>query len=218
MTIEHPILFSGDMVRAILDGRKTQTRRPVEQRLQHAEWAERYCNAMGMTGSWSFKRELNKQFREYGKHLACNSIAIDVVRCPFGRIGDTLWVREAWADLSDWCHYNRLYGKGVKAFYRADDPDCPVSRWRPSIHMPRWACRLLLRITDIRVERLHAITNEDVIAEGVCVTNVECYGRWFHPNDCHGIAFGDVWNKAYGKTFPWSSNPWVWAVTFERIK
>jgi hypothetical protein len=129
-TRERPILFRGEMVRAILDGRKTMTRRIVK-----GEWF--YDGETGEGASW------------------------EPPTCPYGQVGDRLWVRETFSEPFplDVEHEN------FTGFFRATDPDRKV-KWKPSIFMPRWACRLVLEIADIRVERLNDISEEDAIAEG----------------------------------------------------
>ncbi len=183
-----PILFSGPMVRAILEGRKTQTRRVMK--LEGYEGGNTYENRDGDL--------------------------VDVLHyCPYGRPGDLLWVRETW----------RVSIAGGFYVYRADPRKeeftkelarhDPSIHWHPSIHMPRRASRLTLRITAVRVQRLQEIADGDVAAEGVNWASTRI------GND-HGSpardAFYHAWNAINAKHAPWESNPWVWAITFERIK
>lgn len=162
---ERPILFSAPMVRAILDGTKTQTRRVIRN-------PDRFSN-----------------IRECGR---C---------CPYGTKGEHLWVRETWADTM---------GEPPSAVYRADGERHPSShmKWRPAIHMPRWASRITLRIIDARVECLGEISNADAEAEGV-----KCDYSSLSFRD----HFGELWDRINGKRAPWRSNPWVWVVQFERV-
>ncbi len=171
-TKERPILFSGPMVRAILDDRKTQTRRVLKPQPSHgvtiSKFEDRWCCNGLLTG---IPKKLSKPFA-----------------CPHGEVGDRLWVREAFyidlcpyesgplpesAEFDDW--RDAIY-------YRADGdccdqiPECECAtegkpKWRPSIHMPRWASRITLEITGVRVERLNDISEEDAIAEGVVLKN-----------------------------------------------
>lgn len=177
------MLFNGPMVRAILDGRKTQTRRVV--RMPHGYW-----------------------------ETSPNGLVPAPVGCPFGKPGDRLWARETWAPHSDYPDANR-------AVYRADPgSEYDAERWRPSIHMPRWACRLVLEITDVRVERLHAISEADCAAEGVTrdtepcdhtrrsCADVGCLGPTYRSS------FAELWTSTGGD---WSTNPWVWVISFRRI-
>lgn len=189
---ERPILFSAPMVRAILGGRKTQTRRIVNARV--APWL------LDPAHGWDDAYVLDP-----GNEL--------LARCPYGAPGGRLWVRETWA---------RLTGNGHRIVYRADgdDPrlgwdDDPSTRrprmtWTPSIHMPRWASRITLEVTDVRVERLQAITEEDAVAEGVA-RHVEGATRGART------AFASLWDSLNGERTPWSTNPWVWVVGFRRL-
>lgn len=203
------------MVQAILDGRKTQTRRVVK-------------NApTGDSGRLTWKPQRNRDgsaaINGFG-HLKFVTDAGDCfgpVKCPYGKVGDRLWVREsfsAWFDCSHWYDVDRTWRKQSKCdqvFYRATHhfPD-DDQRWIPSIFMSRWASRITLEITDIRVERLQDISEDDAEAEGV-----ERKPRW--QNDVYGEnyhdAFHRLWDKINGKKHPWSSNPWVWAISFKRI-
>ena len=182
--MERPILFSTPMVQAILAGRKTQTRRIFKGTTEHKEaynpaYLEKYKDSDG----W--------------KKI-----------CPFGQIGDKLWVRETWRPYSE---------SRVQIEYKADGkiidyPDRPSfefygcgQNWRPSIFMPRWASRITLVITDVRVERLQDISEEDAKAEGCD----------YNPNFSPCQFYKKVWNSINGKTYPWESNPWVWVISFK---
>lgn len=182
-TKEHPILFSWPMVRALLEGRKTQTRRSVK------------TNASGRT-----------QLAGRNWHLSDPEV---IKACPYGTIGDRLWVRETWG---------RLFNGGDEnepIFYRADyskeDLETQVlPGWKPSIHMPRSAARLFLEITDIRVERLHNISEYDCAAEGIEIS--------LDGTTCAEFGIGQrlyrqIWESINGKE-SWNRNPHVWCVTF----
>ena len=222
---ERPILFNDEMVRAILAGRKSQTRRVVKK-LPACIYDGRPCRH-----SWPGKR--------------IDSICSDCWKewlkvCPFGTVGDRLWVREAWKpvlvrypvplpglrgevpsdygvpDTEEWegaIPKKPLLCCGV--MYRATgDDDAP---WRPSIHMPRWASRITLEITDVRVERLRDITDEDAEKEGFCPAFYEKdYVRGYRTGD--GITwFSDLWDSLNAKRgYSWYSNPWVWVIQFNR--
>lgn len=175
---ERPILFSTDMVRAILAGHKTQTRRIIKPR-----------NNYSIFVGWDDEFVLNDENKEW-----------TLSECPYGYPGDRLWVRETWT--------KQLSGKYI---YRADHPDWELAdytatgAWRPSIHMPRAACRILLQITHIRVERLHDISADDARAEGC--------------TDPGPIAIGEyqtLWEKINGPE-SWALNPWVWVITFKPV-
>ncbi|WP_282382052.1 MULTISPECIES: hypothetical protein [unclassified Pseudomonas] len=253
---ERPILFSAPMVRAILDGRKTVTRRPVKG--SALKWLEDFVPEFVA--------------------LSANEL------CPFGQIGERLWVREAWQDVHPVQVIDRYSQPGragipgppgvtYQTIYRADGDYPPVhythehpyrclepdpnhgfrgaadsgwTGWTPSIHMPRWACRILLEITDVRVERLQDISDDQAEAEGCFFTD---YGRkcghsgkgWTEVGDCpapkdhHPQRDGWMWDKtisheqclgaprwAFANLWnstggDWDANPWVWVVEFKRV-
>ena len=200
---ERPILFSGPMVRAILDGRKTQTRRVVKPQPESVDLDAR--KIVAYTGGGALLQEN--------------------LLCPFGGPRDRLWVRETWApmcrtaDPHCWCADDPARQKNHFVEYRADTNDpypgewpaedargyADAPKWRPSIHMPRWASRLTLEVTGVRVQRLQQITATDVQAEG-----------WRSSTDdalVPGFAqFWDSLNAARG--YGWDANPWVWVVEF----
>lgn len=234
---ERPILFSAPMVRAILEGRKTVTRRAVNPQPVLTEGSG-FSWKGHLFGRGSDDRETSRNFSKY-----C---------CPYGKPGDRLWVRET-------CFINDYRESSVpeneradcEIHYRADGiPDFEgeeeLIRWRPSIHMPRWASRTLLEITDVRVERLQNISDEQAQAEGCFHTD---YGRkcghtgkgwtdvgdcaapeahhpprngWMwdkttSPDQCLGTAtwaFAHLWQSVGGE---WDANPWVWVVEFKQV-
>lgn len=196
---ERGMIFNGEMVLAILDGRKTQTRRPIKwKQTRFTEIGERED---GSKWPWS----------EDAEH-ACDFWH----PCPFGAVGDRIWVRETW----------NKYG-GLLT-YRADhdwiddmrkETVC-TAKWVPSIHMPRWASRILLEITDVRVERLNSISQEDAQAEGLELTgwrptysDPDSGGEVMTPYD----NFAELWSSIYGEE-GWKSNPWVWVIEFKRVE
>jgi hypothetical protein len=180
---ERSILFSGPMVRAILAGTKTQTRRGVKRLDVRA-----------------------------GMPQPENDSLLSLCS-PYGQPGDRLWVRETWA----WFGCERL---PCEVLYRADGHTKlydGYGRWRPSIHMPRWASRILLEITDVRVERLCDISEADARAEGIKVD--EC-GHAIREEDHVAwggarSAFADLWASINGPD-SWAANPWVWVISFRR--
>lgn len=213
----HPILFSGPMVSAILDGSKTQTRRVVK------------------VPSWAEGRDI--EVDEYG--MACvfdhSQKTHAWIRCPFaefhiewgrpigcGYSTDHLWVRESWrvggpysdVRLSDYHDPEEEFCDHIH--FRAEEPEVGDGNWRPSIHMPRWASRITLEVTEVRVERLHDITEEDARAEGLSERRWESAGRtMFASAQCE---FRKLWDEINaGRGFGWDTNPWVWCVTFKRI-
>jgi len=213
MTKERPILFNGAMVRAILAGQKTQTRRAVK--------VPPAFDFIGGAGddqddprNWGAEDENGLWWA-----LAAGPDTDRVLACPYGQPGDRLWVRETWCHA--WDDERDQWSDPERYHYRADGievvhvDDGERSPWCPSIHMPRRACRLLLEITDVRVERLQAISEADAIAEGLTQTKA---GGWLPgPCDHPEWAFHQLWNQVYGES-SWDSNPWVWAITFKRIE
>lgn len=201
---ERPILFSGPMVRAILEGRKTQTRRVVKAL---PEWFNRVHTCSG---------EIDRATGQTLRHDCLSDSTGEFYQfCPYGAPGDVLWVREA-LRWTDWLVYD--------SDKTPVDPDLMPARFRinkdfaPGIFMPRWASRLLLQITSIRVERLQQISEDDAIAEGM--TRSENTGMYPSPQgncDYAAWAFKYGWDAINGKRAPWESNPWVWAITFAVI-
>jgi len=181
MVQEHPILFSGDMVKAILEGRKTQTRRIVK----------------GAALEWLQPGMFTPEFVASDENMLC----------PYGTVGDRLWVRETWretgsAQMADGKIPDLLHPSQCK--YKADaDYEGP---WRPSIFMPRSASRITLGIVDIKIQRAHDITNEDAVAEGITMPEV--------MNTEPAYIFANLWDMINGKKAPWRSNPWVWVIQF----
>ncbi|EAZ4936077.1 hypothetical protein [Salmonella enterica] len=218
---ERGMIFNGEMVRAILDGRKTQTRR-IMRNQPAGDTPE--TPVMVRKKNWAFQW-YDDRYGESG-----------FFPCPFGQPGDRIWVRETYqgplfdyehmeAYLEDssefekpeFCVY-RADGKPAPEFYDADDNlHCC---WRPSIHMPRWASRLTLEITDVRVERLNDISQEDAQAEGMELTgwrptysDPDSGGDYQTPYD----NFAELWESIYGEG-SWQANPWVWVIEFKRIE
>jgi len=193
---ERGMIFNGEMVRAILDGRKTQTRRVMKsQPVLNGSFYEAFGAAWtkGMTSVPAVP----------GHSLSTN--------CPFGAVGDRLWVRETWAEAGGSAPELRLYRANYPAHVPSHYENVPPAvRWTPSIHMPRWASRILLEITDVRVERLNSISEEDAKAEGA---PTECCVI----GDKHFLGFRSLWKNIYGDD-SWQANPWVWVIEFKRIE
>lgn len=195
---ERPVIFNGEMVRAILDGRKTQTRRVMKPQPEPCYRG----------GHWwpsnTFKTMLHIEEQMQNGAGGWGGLAGDA--CPFGQVGDRLWVRETWAEAGasapDLTLYRSNYPAHVPAGYE-NVPEAEDIRWRPSIHMPRWASRITLEITGVRVERLQDISEADAIAEGGTKHfNID----WFGP----------LWASIYGVD-SWNANPWVWVIEFRRV-
>lgn len=199
---ERPILFNSEMVRAILEGRKTQTRRLLKEKLI-SEQAEFECGNRPNV----IRSEPSLQYY------------IDNA-CPFGQIGDRLWVRETFRFYdSDECpHADFPCGcpRNGTPLFKASHDCGDGEKWKPSIHMPRWASRILLEITNIRVERLNDISENDAIAEGCDNSKSEAaiqMGWYERPVR----AFSRRWEWIYGKD-SWKQNPWVWVIDFKVIQ
>jgi hypothetical protein len=186
---ERPILFSGPMVRAILEGRKTQTRRVLKWQYAPATGARFIPHAGGW--QWLFEGGCGSAYP--GDQGALG-------RCPFGIVGDQLWVRETWAKAGE---------VGDEIEYRADNHDPAAAKWRPSIFMPRWASRLTLEVVGVRVERLQDISDADAMAEGI----QHLYEWAAFPRR----TFQNLWDSINAERAPWASNPWVWVVEFKPL-
>ncbi len=228
MSKETPILFTGGMVRAILDGRKTQTRRIVKLPKDRGTWEQSLFEGSQCVDSKG----------RPGRDMVCisNTTTGKTIACPYGQPGEYLWVRETWAigfstdnawhatddrikSIAEPQRYSRRYAAdGTKGFW---------GKWRPSIFMPRWACRLRLELTDVRVERLQEITEADAIAEGVqplkktaphCRQFYKSYRLSGDGTFCERTAmdsYRTLWESINGEG-SWAANPWVWVLTFRR--
>ncbi|HCQ4380010.1 TPA: hypothetical protein OKT98_004372 [Escherichia coli] len=185
---ERGMIFNDEMVRAILGGNKTQTRRIVEEKF-------------------------------YGRAVAVELFA---KHCPYGQPGDRIWVRETYrvhgkaTDVATLVYRASVRNSWTEQTHRVPVEVCnkPVSeKWTPSIHMPRWASRILLEITDVRVERLHDMSEADAKAEGASPATYKITP----PEAVYRVGFGDIWRGIYGQE-NWLSNPWVWVIEFKRIQ
>jgi hypothetical protein len=214
---EKPILFSGPMVKAILEGRKTQTRRIMKPQ-------------PGLTYGFIYKIRMESGIPP---------------KCPYGKIGDHLWVRETWADVNTpdgpaicyradssymyWRDFSKEFGPDYGAGPSMNYEKYPGNYtmwwedllsgeeghgWKPSIHMPRWASRITLKIIDIRVEGLQDITEDDAITEGSKEPSlVPTVGGCLSERD----VFAKLWDSINEKRgYGWNTNPWVWVIEFER--
>jgi hypothetical protein len=196
MVKEKPILFSGEMIRAILDGRKSQTRRVIRKQPDE----DGLSRNAGYPFVW-----YDTSDKEYF--------------CPYGQPGDRLWVRETWRTPKEYDHVKPSdIPRRVPIQYKADGvTNCfiyskKLGRWRPSIHMPRWTSRITLEVTDVRVERVQDISEMDCYGEGRPLTHKT------DPVTRPGAArFRDLWNYINEKRpgCSWDDNPWVWAITFK---
>lgn len=198
---DHPILFSAPMVRALLDGSKTQTRRALK-----TQPAKNHPHDGGT--KWVYNLQNN------GLHVPVGSVGHLSLKektglsCPYGQPGDRLWVREAWSTHS--------FMDGVKpselktlSFHYWADGEITTGKRRPSIHMPRFASRITLEIVRVRVERLNEISEADAKSEGIKENE--------HPMISFLCDFKDLWSQINGNK-SWDENPWVWVVEFKRIE
>jgi hypothetical protein len=201
---ERPIIFSGPMVRAILEGRKTQTRRVVTDKHLRRLGLERHGEFIHTTEGQQWDGTFEGEFWN-----------------PFGPPGDRLWVRETWA------HRRWMLGDASPnptTIYRADGDDLNgCSYWRSPIHMPRWASRITLEIVSVRVERLRDISESDAKAEGagpyrcpMAESLVNAVGGGMNPIP-YTSGFANLWNSINGPE-SWAANPWVWVIEFRRVE
>lgn len=188
-----PILFSAPMICALLDGRKTQTRRIMKpQPIEISGLGKRIYPDEDWKLSWGELRAGHED-------------------CQYGKVGDLLWVRET---------YNNTCGE---LLYKADNVILGCAKWKPSIYMPRHISRLTLKITGIRVEKLHSISERDAIAEGLINTCDHTFPKWtagdgFPEHFEFPIgAYKDLWQSINGDG-SWDLNPWVWVLEFEVIE
>ncbi len=196
MTKERPILFSGEMVRALLAGTKTQTRRAIRV----------------PAGYIMDERDDGMPWPWYASH-AQGDTEIPWLRCPYGEPGDLLWVRETHASTAQ----AGDHAADARTVYRATDPDWSTMegwKWKPSIFMRRADSRIILRVTSVRVERVQDISEADACAEGVdsvSLADVPRPAAWSRRQD-----FSRLWVSINGAE-SWEANPWVWVVGFERV-
>lgn len=238
---EKPIIFSGESVRAIMSGRKNQTRRVVKPQPGmeengdiHFKWATFYAN--GLTYTWG-SNGVGGENWQANDHPKEDKFAEALKRGPANkfvpyRVGDRLWVREGhrfygrerngmieggfeyrggdargFTDFSSKYPVQRMVATEFEIAYRMGK----VNKWKPPIHMPRWASRLALEVTAMRVERLQEISEADCLAEGGwAYANLP-----IHKAPCR--SFQEAWDTINGKKYPWSSNPWVWVIEFKPV-
>jgi len=231
---ERPIIFNSDMIRAILNGSKTQSRRVIVPQPFKGAWnATSEHPSYGwlwkkLYQTWSGEDEFFERLTE---------------QCPYGQIGQRVWVRETWATEKHIDKFSPSYiGNAgyTPIFYKVDNPNhslLSIGKWRPSIFMPRWASRITLEITEVRVERLQKITGEDAMREGVILpfrVFGDGDGEYYEGiGEAYVDYFHELWDSLNAKRKPtrydqecgitepitlsydWSSNPWVWVVSFK---
>ncbi|WP_368082458.1 hypothetical protein ACNFYU_10500 [Klebsiella oxytoca] len=209
---ERGMIFNAEMVRAILDGRKTQTRRTVKPQPDEDGLVKVINGPWVDTSEWNYL-------------------------CPFGDVGDRIWVRETfqgplfgYEQMEAYLEDSSRFEKPEFCQYAADGGHRPEYQdaddnlrhgWRPSIHMPRWASRILLEITDVRVERLNSIHDVDAMREGIQNLTTCSHADFGIPgvvNAQHPVrAFQLLWESIYGAD-SWKFNPWVWVIEFKRVE
>lgn len=212
---EHPILFSAPLVRAILDGRKTQTRRIAS--------TDAKTTAIFRVENESTFPPAKEPYTGWVRR--CDAPLLLPVRCPVGAPGDRLWVRETWQAI--WATedppptlkspegWNIGYPAtdGIQEMHDEEKPDGISTACRPSIFMPRWASRIDLEVTGVRVERVQEISEEDAVAEGLTP-----WTRRDGTKETARYQFRCLWDQINGDRAPWTANPWVWAIEFRRIR
>ncbi|EMM4933025.1 hypothetical protein WAS43_004297 [Salmonella enterica] len=202
---ERGMIFNAEMVNAILSGRKTQTRRPIKwKQTRFTEIAERDDGSL-----WPWAED-------------CERGGDIWFACPYGEIGDRIWVRETFRVHSRATDVATLvYRASVRNSWTEQTHRVPVAvcnkpatpeKWTPSIHMPRWASRITLEITDVRVERLRDLSEDDAKSEGITPPSGGVPPGWEYR-----INFRDLWMDIYG-TDNWEANPWVWVIEFKRVE
>ena len=208
---ERPILFSAEMVRAIIDGRKTMTRRVID-----------FNKIARKTGCTKGTLAYSNTFKSWAVVDGNGSADMCLVNCPYGEPGDRLWVRETFCDRNN-------NGEQIKPLYRADGQEYEDGdgwhfepKWKPSIFMPRMYSRITLETTNVRVERLQDISDDDALAEGTpgaWVENDDYPGGYFeNQNKAHVFFFRQLWDSINAKRgYSWESNPRVWVIGFKRV-
>lgn len=202
---ERPISFNVEEVRALLEGRKTQTRRPVKPQ-PVSPGVGAYFDAYNGGPQWNWWAPDNKQY------------LTQIINCPLGKPGDLLWVRETWR-LGD----NPGSENANDVHYRADEDECSGGPWRSLSTMPKWAARIWLRNKSVRVERVQCIGEEDAFAEGVSpcwVADLTPQGMEREgPSHAYTAGFMEMWHGIYAaKGYGWAGNPWAWVGEFERTE
>lgn len=230
---ERPIIMTAESVRAILDGRKTQTRRVLK--FQPPSDAYELCTLMSTTDRDEKKHEGKKHWVEMDDDgFTILDATEDFFRVPY-QIGERRWVRETWASYGgtkDLYHrakeniqYRATWDNDTRRpdwHWYSDQPFCD-DHWRSPIYMPRWASRLSLEVTDAKVERVQDISIDGAKAEGIEGGGVSWWGGYYSGTAkiMHGnarSAFESLWDTINAKRgYSWESNPWVWAVTFRRV-
>jgi hypothetical protein len=192
---ERPVIFNGDMIRAILDGRKTQTRRVIRFR----QWAEHPVTDMTEHGPFVGEPDNLQSWTANHRAPHGDEFCEQEIKCPYGLVGDRLWVRETW---------HRQGCEDLIRYKASGDDLHELKKWKSPRFMPRDASRILLEVVSVRVERVQEITEKDARAEG-CNERPDRARHWF----C------DLWDSINAKRgVGWDKNPWVFVIEFRRIK
>lgn len=206
---ERPILFSADMVKAILDGIKTMTRRVINPQ------PTIYTSGSNISSlNWTHKP--TETIIIAGSHSLDPIFQTILSLCPYGQVGDRLWVRETWLDYAG------------TPIYKADKSIPEVYHWKPSLFMPRWASRITLEITEVRVERVQEISGKDILAEGITldqsIQEMDINGVYhdmqkgiLHKFSPFQRCFQNLWDSLNAKRgYGWDTNCWVWVISFKK--
>ena len=204
MSVERPILFTASMVRALLDGSKTQTRRVVKLPHQNPLGKWESFDWGGPNGGRTAQGE-TVPFQQTIAHTRTG----EIICCPYGQPGDRLWVRETWAapHSEDARPPRAIQCDQMRIHYAASEGRGGLL-WRPSIHMPRWTSRVTLEIVSVRVERLQTISRGDAMGEGCPFPNMA-------QGDDPRQWYADLWEQINGPG-TWVANPWVWVIEFKK--
>lgn len=215
---ERPILMSGPMVRAILEGRKTQTRRVIAYPRSTGAFV---CVQGFWTGSDRWWPLVSVDGESTDDGTGCET----PIFCPYGISGDRLWVRERWTGTWTDASVHLVYAADGSERMAGEAPTeyvlpkaaAKVNGWVTPLFMPRWASRILLEVTDVRVQRLQEISEEDAREEGVSASELI---QMSNGDPCYSSTFIKLWTNLHGidNSSSWESNPWVWAITFKRIE
>lgn len=246
---ETPVLFNQDMNRAILEDRKGQTRRPAKPQPPTT-----YQDGSSLIQPFVYSGpSLDPAYHHFRTDDRHGHGIRHVVKNPLGSPGDLLYCRETWAHDCPHCDDIKC-GNPDHIWYRASEKEpfaesfSGKAKWRPSIHMPKWAARTWLKVTGVGIERVQEISEVDVLLEGVEASSIDKFRPFFHPDDVHALAFAELWDATYSKpmprnregkiafyeSYPWEEgnetrehkgkpwyvwgNPYVFKTCFERIE
>jgi len=215
---EKPIFFQTEMVQAIMEGRKTKTRRVIKPAKRNHRGGFKQGNGLWIDG-YGPEECPNGHIKDYSVSSVWQRKDYYIKDFAPYKPGDILWVRETWASHCDECQHNQgtgykdatciFVGDCERFTYKASDNVCPGGKWRPSIHMPREAARIFLKVKSVRMERLQDIMPDDVLKEGLIDVGTEVNAL---------DMFAELWDSIYAKSgYDWNVNPWVWVVEFERL-